>query len=123
MLSVLTGVFYTNFKEFYSQNVENLLKDSEHRGLIKKCLQDKILNFEKIKKILNEFLSSKRKTIERMRIEELSEEEMEEVDMMKTFEELDEWKNSPNLAYDPDFIGENFGVDAIFRKTLARTRG
>lgn len=64
MLSVLTGVFYTNFKEFYSQNVESLLKDPEHRGLIKKCLQDKILNFEKIKKILNEFLSSKRKTIE-----------------------------------------------------------
>jgi Ion transport protein len=85
MVSILTGVSYTNFVKFYSHNLDVLLKDPEYRILFRRCLRDKILNFENIIKILNDYLENKRKIIEDMRREEISEEELEEVDLMNKF--------------------------------------
>ena len=60
MISVLTGVFYTNFKEFYSAGVSEQMKLKEYRDLIKECLQDDILNFDKIKLNLENFVQELR---------------------------------------------------------------
>lgn len=60
MLSVLTGVFYTNFKEHYSGNVSEQMKHPEARELIIECLSDDILNFEKVQKSIQSFVTKLR---------------------------------------------------------------
>lgn len=56
MISVLTGVFYTNFKEFYSANVAEQLEEEKFRVLLQNCLKDDYLNFDNIKKELNNYI-------------------------------------------------------------------
>lgn len=101
ILSVLTGVFYTNFIEFYNRNVEILVANKEYQDLIRKCLDDKILNFENIKKVLNDYIENKRKSDNerrKMEGEESSEDESVEEDLMKSFEMMGE--SSSNEGYD-----------------------